>query len=322
MFDDKRRVKRLKENPRTDVSVGERMQRFCEALQKRICRELKRLDPQASWTSDKWNREDGGGGITQVISDGAVFEKGGVNTSAVHGRLPGQMATMLNVDESLFFATGISLVLHPKSPHVPTVHANFRYFALGKDPIRPVDAWFGGGADLTPYYPYLEDVEHFHGVWKEVCDRHDVADYARFKRSCDEYFFLPHRDEARGVGGIFYDYMRDDPEACFHFTRDAGRHFLDAYLPIVRRRLDEPYGQREIDFQELRRGRYAEFNLACDRGTRFGIETGGRTESIFISLPPRAQWRYAWYPEPGSREEEAMSFFQPRDWLGMDGSAR
>ncbi|HEX7069618.1 MAG TPA: oxygen-dependent coproporphyrinogen oxidase [Rhodothermales bacterium] len=315
-------MSRLKKEPRTDVAIGIRMQRFCEALQKRICRELETLDPKATWTTDRWKREGGGGGITRVVSGGAVFEKGGVNTSAVHGSLPKEMAAVMNVRETRFFATGLSLVLHPRSPHVPTVHANFRYFALGDDLLRPVDAWFGGGADLTPYYPHLEDVLHFHQVWKDVCDRHPVADYPRFKQACDEYFYLPHRNETRGVGGIFYDYMRDDPESAFYFSRDAGRSFLAAYLPIVQRRLDLPYGQREIDFQEIRRGRYAEFNLVFDRGTRFGIETGGRTESIFMSLPPRAQWRYAWKPEPGSPEEHASSFFAPRDWLeiGADSS--
>lgn len=315
MFDDQRRLDRLKAEPRADIAIGIRMQRFCEALQKRICREIERLDDEAVWSVDTWERQEGGGGITRAVSDGRIFEKGGVNTSAVHGHLPEQMARLMNVRETKFFATGLSLVLHPRSPHVPTVHANFRYFALGDDLLKPVDAWFGGGADLTPYYPHLEDVQHFHRVWKEICDRHSVADYARFKEACDDYFFLPHRDEARGVGGIFYDYMREDPESCFFFSRDAGRNFLEAYLPIVRRRLEEPYGAREMEYQEIRRGRYAEFNLVCDRGTRFGIETGGRTESIFMSLPPRAQWRYAWRPEAGSPEELAQGFFKPRDWL-------
>lgn len=315
MLDDHKRLKRLRDEPREDISIGERMQRFCEALQERICRELQRIDSEATWVTDRWNRDGGGGGITRVVSRGQVFEKGGVNTSAVSGSLPEQTASLLDVAETRFFATGLSLVLHPKSPHVPTVHANFRYFALGEDLMHPVDAWFGGGADLTPYYPVLEDVTHFHQVWRNVCDQHGVADYARFKRACDTYFYLPHRQEARGVGGIFYDYMREDAESCFLFSRDAGRQFLDAYLPIVRRRMDLPYGDREVEFQEIRRGRYAEFNLVYDRGTRFGIETGGRTESIFMSLPPRAQWRYAWQPEPGSPEETAMAYFQPRDWL-------
>ena len=319
MFDDRRRLKKLQTERREDVAIGIRMQRFCEALQKRICREIERVDESAKWVVDTWSREGGGGGITRVISEGAVFEKGGVNTSAVHGQLPREMAQMMNVRETQFFATGLSLVLHPRSPHVPTVHANFRYFALGEDLLKPADEWFGGGADLTPYYPNLEDVRHFHGVWKAVCDRHPVADYQRFKEACDSYFYLPHRKEMRGVGGIYYDYMRDDPESCFFFSRDAGRRFLDSYMPIVHRRLDTPYGQREVDHQEIRRGRYAEFNLVYDRGTRFGIETGGRTESIFMSLPPRAQWRYAWTPEPDSPEARAQEFFQPRDWLGEPG---
>lgn len=318
MLDDHQRLKRLQEEPRRDISIGIRMQRFCEALQKRICREAERIDGQARFVTDRWDRDDGGGGITRVITGGRVFEKGGVNTSAVYGSLPERTANLLDVQETKFFATGLSLVLHPRSPYVPTVHANFRYFALGEDLMEPRDAWFGGGADLTPYYPALEDVKHFHSVWKRVCDRHTVADYARFKKACDEYFYLPHREEARGVGGIFYDYMRDEPEACFLFSRDAGRHFIEAYLPIVMRRIDEPYGDRETEFQEIRRGRYAEFNLVCDRGTRFGIETGGRTESIFMSLPPRVQWRYAWNPGPNSPEERAMAFFTPRDWLNLE----
>ena len=320
MFDDEKRLERLTEEPRRDVPLGIRMQRFCEALQIRICKELQRLDPAATWTDDRREREGGGGGLTRVVSGGSVFEKGGVNTSAVHGKLPSEMADKMQVEERQFFATGISLVLHPVSPYVPTVHANFRYFALGEDPFEPVDSWFGGGSDLTPYYPFMDDVVHFHDVWKRVCDRHDVADYDRFKKACDEYFYLPHRSEARGVGGIFYDYMREESEACFFFTRDAGRRFLDAYLPIVERRKDMPYGEREVEYQQIRRGRYAEFNLVFDRGTRFGIQTGGRTESIFMSLPPRVQWKYDWQPEKGSPEESAQAFFQRRDWLGESGA--
>lgn len=316
MPDDRERVERLRQAPRTDLSMAHRVQRFVEALQASICRRLEQLDGQARFRRDAWQRPGGGGGLAAVIEDGAVFEKGGVNTSAVHGTLPERMARALGVAEAPFFATGISLVLHPRNPYVPTVHANFRYFALGEELLHPADQWFGGGADLTPYYPDLHDVRHFHRVWKDVCDRHpEVADYERFRRQCDEYFFLPHRGETRGVGGIFYDYLRGDPEGTFHFMREAGRAFLSAYVPLVERRKDRDYGERERHYQEIRRGRYAEFNLLFDRGTRFGIETQGRTESILMSLPPRVQWRYDWHPEPGSPEAEARRFLTPRDWL-------
>jgi coproporphyrinogen III oxidase len=180
-----------------------------------------------------------------------------------------------------------------------------------------VDQWFGGGADLTPYYPRLDDTQHFHRVWKDVCDRHDVADYAAFKRDCDEYFYLHHRNEARGVGGIFYDYLREDPEGLFFFTREAGRAFLESYLPIVERRRDEAYGQREKAFQRIRRGRYVEFNLVYDRGTKFGLESDGRTESILMSMPPQVQWQYDYSPEPGTPEADAEWYFAARDWLNL-----
>ncbi|RMH69370.1 MAG: oxygen-dependent coproporphyrinogen oxidase [Bacteroidetes bacterium] len=318
MSDAPARTDRRRSAPGPTPSLAVRMQRFVEALQRRICTVLERVDGAATFRSDVWERPGGGGGLTRVIEDGAVFEKGGVNTSAVHGVLPDRMARALGAEPAPFFATGLSLVLHPRSPYVPTVHANFRYFALGEDREHPTDQWFGGGADLTPYYPYLEDARHFHRVWQEVCARHPhVADYEAFKQQCDAYFFLPHRGEARGVGGIFYDHLRHDPEATFCFTREAGRAFLRAYLPIVHRRRDQPYGERERRYHEIRRGRYAEFNLLHDRGTRFGIETRGRTESILMSLPPRVQWRYDWQPEPGSPEAHASWFFQPRDWLRL-----
>ena len=296
--------------------MARRMQRLVETVQARICEGLEALEGQAAFRADRWEREGGGGGLSRVLEGGDVWEKAGVNTSAVHGVLPERMATVLGVEAAPFFATGVSLVIHPRSPYIPTVHANFRYFALGNDLGRPADQWFGGGADLTPYYPEMADVQHFHQTWKDVCDRHpDVADYAAFKRQCDAYFYLPHRKEARGVGGIFYDYLRDDPEALFQLSHDAGHAFLDAYLPIAERQKDRPYGERERTYQAIRRGRYAEFNLLFDRGTKFGIETDGRTESILMSLPPRVQWRYDWQPEPGTPEAEAQGFFQPRDWL-------
>ena len=312
------RVETLRENPRKDIPLAHRMKRFVEALQVRITKKLEQVDGSTSFQVDRWERENGGGGgITAVIEGGDVFEKGGVNTSAVHGPLPDRMAEVLEVDAKPFYATGLSLVVHPRSPYVPTVHANFRYFALGDDLMNPDDQWFGGGADLTPYYPRLEDAQHFHQVWKRVCDRHEVADYDAFKQECDDYFYLDHRNEARGVGGIFYDYLRDDPEGTFFFSREAGRAFLDSYLPIVERRLADDWGKRERKFQLRRRGRYVEFNLVYDRGTKFGLETDGRTESILMSLPPHVTWAYDRQPEPGTPEHRALWYFTPRNWLDL-----
>jgi coproporphyrinogen III oxidase len=310
-----------------DDSIAARMNAFVEDLQQRLCRRLEDEDGAATFRRDEWTREEGGGGTTAVIEGGDLFEKGGVNTSAVHGELPERMAEALSTEERAveaapFFATGLSLVLHPRSPYVPTVHANVRYFALGDNRLDPDDEWFGGGADLTPYYPFLEDARHFHRTWKAVCDRHPAAaDYAEFKQACDDYFYLPHREEARGVGGIFYDYLRDDPEATLAFSKDAGEHVLEAYLPIARRRRKRDFGERERAFQQRRRGRYVEFNLVYDRGTKFGLESGGRTESILMSLPPEVAWRYDAQPEPGTPEAEAQWFFQPRDWLALSGGA-
>ena len=310
-------VQRLDLKSGTPQSMAQHMQAFVERLQEEIIAALEVIDGKKSFHRDRWVREGGGGGLTCVLDDGLVFEKAGVNTSAVHGILPERMAHVLGVEATQFFATGISLVIHPRSPYVPTVHANFRYFALGNDLQRPVDQWFGGGADLTPYYPYIEDAVHFHRVWKEVCDRYNPAAYPEYKKRCDEYFYLPHRKETRGVGGIFFDYLREDVEKTFEFVQDAGNHFLAAYLPIVERRKQAPYGEEERRYHEIRRGRYVEFNLLFDRGTRFGIETDGRTESILMSLPARVQWHYDWRPDSASREEAALWFFQPRDWLNL-----
>lgn len=292
-----------------------RTQDFFSGLQDQICQALEKADGQAQFREDNWQREGGGGGRTRVIENGAVFEKGGVNFSAVAGTLPEEFAAKIgqevpNAAGREFFATGISLVLHPRNPYVPTVHANFRYLEKGDA------AWFGGGADLTPFYPFREDVVHFHQTLKTACDRHGVELYPRFKSWCDEYFFIRHRNETRGVGGIFFDYLADESEARFAFVRDVGEAFLPAYLPIVERRRDESFGERERQFQLIRRGRYAEFNLVYDRGTVFGLETRGRTESILMSLPPLASWVYDYRPEPDSPEAEAWTYFTPQDWLG------
>ncbi len=278
-------------------------------LQDRICTALEALDGSGRFREDAWQREGGGGGRTRVLAEGGVFEKGGVNFSEVFGQMSPEFAAQVPGEGRDFTATGISLVLHPRSPLVPTVHANFRFLTKGER------QWFGGGADLTPYYPFPEDVIHFHRIWRDVCARHPVADYARFKKWCDDYFFLPHRGEARGVGGIFFDYLEGDLERLFSFVCDAGDAFLDAYLPITRRRKGLAYGERERAFQEFRRGRYVEFNLLYDRGTLFGLKTGGRTESILMSLPPVVRWQYEFRPEPGSREAELYEvYLKPRDW--------
>ncbi len=299
--------------------LRKRASRFFASLQDEICAAIERLDGQARFREDLWQREGGGGGRTRVIERGAVFEKAGVNFSEVEGVLEETFAARMKVGDGVeFYATGISLVLHPESPMVPTIHANFRYLERGSG------GWFGGGTDLTPYYPRLEDVIHFHRTLKEACDRFDPAYYPRFKKWCDEYFFIPHRGETRGVGGVFFDHLTAesegrDMESLFEFVEGVGRAFLPAYLPIVERRKSDHYTEREREFQLVRRGRYAEFNLVYDRGTQFGLETKGRTESILMSLPPLARWAYDYRPEEGTREAEAWDFFRPRDWLGEGG---
>jgi coproporphyrinogen III oxidase len=277
-------------------------------LQDRICKALEASDGRR-FREDVWLREGGGGGRTRVLAEGGVFEKAGVNFSEVSGQLSEEFAKQVPGEGRDFTATGISLVLHPRNPLVPTVHANFRFITKG------AKQWFGGGADLTPYYPFREDVIHFHRTWKNVCDRHPPpVDHVRFKKWCDDYFFLAHRQEPRGIGGIFFDYLEGDLAKTFAFVRDAGDAFLDAYLPILQRRKELPYGERERRWQEFRRGRYVEFNLIYDRGTSFGLKTGGRTESILMSLPPVVRWLYDYHPEPGSREAELQEYWKPRDW--------
>jgi coproporphyrinogen III oxidase len=291
------------------MSWRERTGNYFKELQDRITRAVEELDGK-SFRQDDWTREGGGGGRTRVLEGGNVFEKAGVNFSSVHGNLPEQFAAKIPVGTGTsFFATGVSLVFHPKSPMVPAVHANFRYLEKGDA------AWFGGGTDLTPYYPYPEDAAHFHRTIKQACDRHDPGFYPRFKKWCDEYFLLKHRAEMRGVGGIFFDYLEEDRQRDFAFVRAVGDAFLDAYVPILERRRDEPYTDRHRQYQLYRRGRYVEFNLLYDRGTIFGLETRGRTESILMSLPPVVRWVYDFKPEPGSLEERNLEFFHPRDWV-------
>jgi coproporphyrinogen III oxidase len=289
----------------------ERARDFFAALQQQISDALVALDGFANSREDRWTHDVGdGGGVSRVLAGGKLFEKAGVNLADVRGRLTERLAARLEVAPQEFRATGISLVVHPLSPLVPTVHMNLRFIALSDR------AWFGGGSDLTPYYLFDEDVVHFHTVYKSACDAHDPGYYPRFKKWCDEYFRNTHRDESRGVGGIFFDYLGDDLESTFAFVQDVGRAFLESYTPIVERRRAEPWWDREREWQLIRRGRYVEFNLVHDRGTLFGLETKGRTESILMSLPPLVRWVYDHQPEAGSREAALLEVLrEPRDWV-------
>jgi coproporphyrinogen III oxidase len=302
------------------MNLKERFTEYIHGLQDSICAGLEQIDGKAKFVEDKWERAEGGGGKTRVISEGAVFEKGGVNTSIVHGSLPASMQAAFGVPESDFFACGLSLVIHPLNPYVPTVHANWRYFELYDKTGNRIDGWFGGGTDLTPYYLQLEDARHFHGTLKRTIMPFGENLYEDYKKHCDSYFANKHRgDEMRGIGGVFYDYLRaadeDGRERLFAFQQANGNAFLEAYVPIVEKRKDMPYTQKEVEWQEIRRGRYVEFNLVHDRGTLFGLKTNGRTESILMSLPPRARWVYSYTPEPGSAEEAMMQYYKPTNWV-------
>jgi coproporphyrinogen III oxidase len=294
---------------------------FIHDLQDRICAALEILDGKAVFITDEWGREQGGGGKTRVISEGRVFEKGGVNTSVVWGKVTDTMRTQLKIEGDQWFACGLSLVIHPVNPFVPTTHANWRYFELYDETGNVSDRWFGGGADLTPYYLFEDDARHFHRNFKTAMDPFGAEYYPRFKKWCDEYFVNKHRDnEMRGIGGVFFDHLRptDDADAdrLFEFQKANGNAFLPAYVPIVERRMDVAYGQNEREWQEIRRGRYVEFNLIHDRGTLFGLKTNGRTESILMSLPPRARWGYNYQPAEGSAEAELLDACRhPRNWI-------
>ena len=302
------------------TSLDDRAADFFLHLQDRLTAAIAAIDGQDRFREDAWTRPTGGGGRTRVFGAGAVFEKAGIAFSDVHGTLRPEMAKSLPGTGDAFRATGVSLIFHPKSPRIPTVHANVRHIQRGDR------GWFGGGTDLTPYYVVAEDASHFHRTLRDCCDRHDASFYGRFKRWCDDYFFLPHRNEPRGVGGIFFDYLgagseatagqqaaappsprEDDPEAMFAFVREVGDAILAAYLPIVERRRADAWGERERRWQVLRRGRYVEFNLLYDRGTVFGLRTDGRVESILMSLPPEVRWDYAFAPEPGTPEAESLA---------------
>jgi len=287
-------------------------------LQASICEALEAIDGQAEFELDEWQREAGGGGRTRVLSGGAVFEQGGVNFSEVSGdnMPPSATASRPELAGRSFKAMGVSLVIHPHNPYVPTSHANVRFFIAEKDGEEPI-WWFGGGYDLTPYYGNEEDVVHWHQTAKAACDPFGESIYPQFKQWCDEYFYLKHRDECRGVGGLFFDDLNEWGFArCFAFLQSVGNSYIKAYAPIVQKRMGLPYAERERDFQLYRRGRYVEFNLVYDRGTLFGLQSGGRTESILMSLPPLVKWRYNWQPEPGSAEARLYTdFLPPKDWL-------
>jgi coproporphyrinogen III oxidase len=293
---------------------------YIENLQDAITSKLEEVDGSAKFKEDLWKRKEGGGGRTRVIENGAVFEKGGVNISAVHGELPEVLRNQFKVKEGNFFACGLSLVLHPKNPFVPTVHANWRYFEMYNSSGDIVTQWFGGGQDLTPYYLFDEDATHFHTVCKNACDKHNLDFYPKFKKTCDNYFWNSHRNEARGIGGLFFDYLKQTDEVSiddrYDFVTEIGNSFLESYVPVVEKRKNTNYSQNHKDWQEVRRGRYVEFNLVHDRGTLFGLKTNGRIESILMSLPPVVQWKYNHHPAENSPEEKLLKVLaNPKDWV-------
>jgi coproporphyrinogen III oxidase len=298
----------------------DQVKEFLSELQELVVERLEQLDGKR-FRRDGWHRAEGGGGLTCLIEEGEIFERGGVNFSHVMGASlpPSASASRPELAGRAFQALGVSLVLHPRNPYAPTTHLNVRFFVAEKPGAEPV-WWFGGGMDLTPYYGFEEDAVHFHRICRNALAPFGADYYPRFKKWCDEYFYLKHRQEPRGIGGIFYDDLNQGGfELCFNLTESVGDHFLPAYVPILERRAGLPYGERERDFQAYRRGRYVEFNLVFDRGTLFGLQSGGRTESILMSLPPLVKWRYDWKPEPGTPEARLYTdFLVARDWLPRD----
>ena len=296
----------------------EQVKKYLIDLQQTICSEIELLDGGSVFEQDYWSRDDQrGNGITCIISNGNVFEKGGVNFSIIHGDKMPKSATALRpeLEGRQYTALGVSLVLHPDNPFIPTAHANVRFFVAeeqGKDPIW----WFGGGFDLTPYYGFDEDSVHWHETAKKACMPFGEDVYPKYKKWCDDYFYLIHRNEQRGIGGLFFDDLNGDFDNCFDFMKSVGSHFTEAYIPIAKKRMNTTFSEKDKDFQLYRRGRYVEFNLIYDRGTLFGLQSGGRTESILMSLPPKTQWSYQYKIEPGSEEEKLTSYFlKPRDWV-------
>ena len=296
----------------------EAVEEYLRSLQARIVASLEDVDGKSVFQEDRWDRPGGGGGESRVLVDGAIFEQAGVGFSLVFGKEMPPSATRNRPELAghSFRAMGVSLVLHPRNPYVPTTHANFRFFSTDSGAGEPV-WWFGGGFDLTPYYPFHDDVLHWHQRAKEACDPFGDDVYEKYKKWCDDYFYLKHREETRGVGGLFFDDLNEPGfDKSFEFTKSVGDQFLPAYLPIVKARSGHKYGERQREFQLYRRGRYVEFNLIYDRGTLFGLQSGGRTESILMSLPPRVRWEYDWKPGPGSPEEDLYeNYLRPRDWL-------
>ncbi len=302
------------------MTIKNKFYRYIQDLQDTITSKLEEVDTLANFKEDLWERPEGGGGRTRVIQNGAVFEKGGVNISAVHGELPHSMQAYFGVTDANFFACGLSLVIHPKNPYVPTVHANWRYFEMYDKQGAIVDQWFGGGQDLTPYYLFEADATHFHTICKKACDAHDTTFYPQYKQKCDDYFWNSHRNEARGIGGLFFDYLKASEgrsmQDWYDFVTEVGNSFLEAYIPIVIKRKDLDFNTSNRNWQEIRRGRYVEFNLVHDKGTLFGLRTNGRIESILMSLPPHVQWQYNHQPVKGSEEEKLVEVLKnPKAWV-------
>lgn len=302
------------------MNIRETFETHIFDLQNRICQSLEQSDSEGKFIEDQWQRDGGGGGKTRILNQGKVIEKGGVNVSIVHGELPEIFKEKFKVEDATFYACGLSLVIHPFSPKIPTVHANWRYFEMYDKNGSVKTAWFGGGTDLTPYYLDEEDAKHFHYVNKTVCDKHNSEYYSTFKKECDEYFFNSHRDESRGIGGIFFDYQKENTnrslEDIMNFSIDSGNSFIDAYIPILEKHKTENFSKEEKEWQEIRRGRYVEFNLLHDRGTHFGIKTKGRTESILMSLPATVRWEYNHKPKANSPEEKLIEVLKnPREWV-------
>lgn len=302
------------------MTLKDQFYNYIQVLQDTICSKLESIDGDAKFRQDLWNRMEGGGGRTRVIENGNVFEKGGVNISAVHGKLPETMQKHFGVTDADFYACGLSLVLHPKNPMVPTVHANWRYFEMYDAEGTIADQWFGGGQDLTPYYLFEDDAKHFHQVCKNACDAHHPEFYEMYKAKCDSYFYNAHRNEARGIGGLFFDYCKATDnmsmEQWYDFVTEVGDSFLSAYVPIIEKRKDLSYSEKQRQWQEIRRGRYVEFNLVHDKGTLFGLKTNGRIESILMSLPPHVQWVYNHQPLPDSEESRLLEVLKsPRKWV-------
>lgn len=290
---------------------------YLEGLQKYLVQELETLEGGAKFVRDEWQRAEGGGGVSCILKNGKLFEQAGIGFSRIEGKsMPGSAtASRPELAGRSFEATGVSLVLHPWNPHVPTTHMNVRFFIARKPDADPV-WWFGGGFDLTPFYPDMDDVKHWHNTARQACEPFGADVYPRYKKWCDEYFYLPHRKETRGVGGLFFDDLNEWPfDKSFEFLRSVGDHFLPAYQPVVERNHDKPYSKRQREFQLYRRGRYVEFNLVYDRGTLFGLQSGGRTESILMSMPPKVRWEYGFKPEPDSAEAKLEDFLKPQDWV-------